>query len=122
MVDEPTALAELTVIGKDRKGVIADITNFIFTKGGNIENVNQKVTRGLFGMHLEASFHKIDRVSLDKGLMALSKKLNMEIRVHYDETKTVKKIYILYIKKTHTLEKILYFIKQNEINANISVI
>lgn len=122
MVDEPTALAELTVIGKDRKGVIADITNFIFTKGGNIENVNQKVTRGLFGMHLEASFHKIDRVSLDKGLMALSKKLNMEIRVHYDEPNRLKNIAILVTKEAHCLEKILDSKKQNEINANISTI
>jgi formyltetrahydrofolate deformylase len=76
------ALVELTVIGKDRKGVVADITNFIFTNGGNIENVNQKVTRGLFGMHLEASFQKIDRLNLDSGLMALSRKLDMEIKVH----------------------------------------
>ena len=68
------ALIELTVIGKDRKGVVADITNFIFTKGGNIEKVNQKVTRGLFGMQLEASFQKIDRISLDSGLVALSKR------------------------------------------------
>ncbi len=122
MVDEPKALAELTVIGKDQKGVVADITNFIFTKGGNIENVNQKVTRGLFGMHLEASFHEIDRVSLDKGLMALSKKLNMEIRVHYDEPNRLKNIAILVTKEAHCLEKILDSKKRNEINANISAI
>src|SRR6476661_2004112 len=122
MVDEPTALAELTVIGKDRKGVIADITNFIFTKGGNIEKVNQKVTRGLFGMHLEASFHKIDRPSLDDGLMALSKKLNMEIRVHYEEPNRLKNLGILVTKEAHCLEKILDSKKRNEINANISVI
>ena len=122
MGNDPQALVELTVIGKDRKGVVADITNFIFTKGGNIEKVNQKVTRGLFGMHLEASFHKIDRPSLDDGLMALSKKLNMEIRVHYEEPNRLKNLGILVTKEAHCLEKILDSKKRNEINANISVI
>ena len=122
MGNDPQALVELTVIGKDRKGVVADITNFIFTKGGNIEKVNQKVTRGLFGMHLEASFHKIDRASLDDGLRALSKKLNMEIRVHYEEPNRLKNIGILVTKEAHCLEKILDSKKRNEINANISVI
>lgn len=122
MGSDPHALVELTVIGKDRKGVVADITNFIFTKGGNIEKVNQKVTRGLFGMHLEASFHKIDRASFDDGLMALSKKLSMEIRVHYEEPNRLKNIGILVTKEAHCLEKILDSKKRNEINANISVI
>jgi formyltetrahydrofolate deformylase len=122
MTNDPQALVELTVIGKDRKGVIADITNFIFTKGGNIEKVNQKVTRGLFGMQLEASFHKIDRASLDDGLMALSKRLNMEIRIHYEEPNRLKNIGILVTKEAHCLEKILDSKKRNEINANISVI
>ena len=116
------ALVELTVIGKDRKGVVADITNFIFTKGGNIEKVNQKVTRGLFGMHLEASFQKIDRINLDSGLMALSKKLDMEIKVHYEEPNRIKNIGILVTKESHCLEKILYSKKKNELKANVSII
>jgi formyltetrahydrofolate deformylase len=49
-------LIEVTVVGPDRKGVVADITNFIFKSGGNIEKINQSVLRGLFGMQLEASF------------------------------------------------------------------
>lgn len=121
-MDNDQALVELTVIGKDQKGVVADITNFIFTKGGNIEKVNQKVTRGLFGMHLEASFQKIDMVSLDSGLMALSRKLNMEIKVHYEEPNRVKNIGILVTKESHCLDEILSAKKKNEINANISVI
>jgi formyltetrahydrofolate deformylase len=116
------ALVELTVIGKDRKGVVADITNFIFTKGGNIEKVNQKVTRGLFGMQLEASFQKIDRISLDSGLVALSKKLDMEIRVHYEEPHRIKNIGILVTKESHCLEKILFSKKRNEVRANVPVI
>src|ERR687898_802844 len=36
-------LIEVTVVGPDRKGVVADITNFIFKRGGNIEKINQNV-------------------------------------------------------------------------------
>ena len=54
-------IIEVTVVGNDRKGVVADITNFIFKIGGNIEQVNQNVVRGLFGMQLEASFETVDR-------------------------------------------------------------
>ena len=49
--DERTAI-EVTVVGKDRKGVVADITNFIFKNGGNIEQNNQNVLRGIFGLYL----------------------------------------------------------------------
>ena len=32
---------EITIIGKDREGVVAGFTNFIFQKGGNIEKINK---------------------------------------------------------------------------------
>ena len=56
VTDREKTIIEVTVVGKDRKGVVADITNFIFRNGGNIEQNNQNVVHGLFGMHLEASF------------------------------------------------------------------
>ena len=48
----------ITVVGKDREGIVATFTNFAFSKGGNIEKVNQNVIKGLFGMYLEVSFSK----------------------------------------------------------------
>ena len=32
----------ITVVGKDREGIVATFTNFAFSRGGNIEKVNQK--------------------------------------------------------------------------------
>ena len=49
----------ITVVGKDREGIVASFTNFAFSKGGNIEKVNQNVIKNLFGMYLEVSFSKI---------------------------------------------------------------
>ena len=115
-------LIEVTVIGKDRKGVVAEITNAIFSRGGNIQQISQNVVRGLFGMQLEASFNKIDKKVLDKSLLHLSKKLNMEIKIHYQESNRLKNIAVLVSKEEHCLQKILEARKNREIYANLSVI
>jgi formyltetrahydrofolate deformylase len=115
-------LIEVTVVGQDRKGVVADITNFIFINGGNIEKISQNVIRGLFGMQLEASFMNIDRMSLDAGLKKLSQKLSMEIRVHYQEPNRLQNVAIFVSKEPHCIEKILEAKKRGAIKTNISVI
>ena len=48
----------ITIVGKDREGIVAAFTNFAFSKGGNIEKVNQNVIKRIFGMYLEVSFSK----------------------------------------------------------------
>ena len=35
----------ITVVGKDREGIVAQFTNFVFQKKGNVEKVNQNVSR-----------------------------------------------------------------------------
>jgi formyltetrahydrofolate deformylase len=95
-------LIEVTVVGPDRKGVVADITNFIFKSGGNIEKINQNVLRGLFGMQFEASFaEEIDRKQLDLGLKQLAKRLSMEIKVHYQEPYRLRNVAIFVSKEPH---------------------
>ena len=114
---------DVTVVGKDRKGIVADITNFIFRNKGNIEQINQNVVRGLFGMHLQASFQKqINRKEIDDGLQRLSKKLQMEIKIHYQEPDRIKNVAILVSKEDQCLLTILGSIRKREIDANIEVI
>lgn len=115
-------IIEVTVVGKDRKGVVADITNFIFKNGGNIEKISQNVVRGLFGMQLEASFMQADRRKLDDGLKQLSKKLSMEIKVHYQEPNRLQNVAIFVSKEPRCLDRILEAKKKDEIKANIAVI
>ena len=118
----PKALIEVTVVGKDRGGVVADITNFIFKTGGNIEQVNQNVVRGLFGMHLEASYSKIDRNEIDFGMRCLSEKLGMEIKVHYDDPSRLTNVAILVSKEPNCLAKVLEARDQDFIRCNIPVV
>ena len=115
-------IIEVTVVGADRTGVVADITNYIFKNGGNIEKINQNVIHGLFGMQLEASFILIDREHFDRGIKKLSDKLSMEIKVHYQEPNRLKNLAILVSKEDHCLKKILETHKNGELNADIRII
>lgn len=122
MAADKRTIVEVTVIGKDRKGVVADITNFIFRNGGNIEKINQNVVRGLFGMQLEASFAQMGRKELDAGLKELAKKLQMEIKVHYQEPDRPRNVAIFVSKEPHCIDRILKAKKKGEIKANLAVV
>jgi len=115
-------IIEVTVVGNDRKGVVADITNFIFKIGGNIEQVNQNVVRGLFGMQLEASFETVDRNKIDLGMRSLAKKLGMEIKVHYEEPDRLRNIAIFVSKQSNCLLRLLGAKEKSLISANIPLI
>jgi len=117
-------IIELTVVGKDRKGVVADVTNFIFKNDGNVEQINQNVINGLFGMQLEASFHHHDfnQKLFDTELKMLAKKLDMEVKIHYQDPKRLKNIAIFVSKESHCLIKLLNAKRSGEIVANIVVI
>ena len=98
---------EITVVGKDRKGVIADITNFIFSNDGNIDELNQNVVNGLFGMHLKASFQNIQKENMSLGMKNLGRKLGMEIKIHYQEPERIKNVAIFVSKEAHCLTELL---------------
>ena len=115
-------IVEVTVVGKDRKGVVADITNYIFGNGGNIEKISQNVVRGLFGMQLEASFQHADHREFDRGLQELAKKLQMEIKVHYQEPDRPRNVALFVSKEPHCIERILHGRKKGEIEANLAVV
>ena len=110
----------ITVVGKDREGIVATFTNFAFSKGGNIEKVNQNVIKGLFGMYLEASFSKTVNVEkFDIEIQDLAKKEKMDVNTHH-ETNSQKNIALLVTKEPLCLETILA--NSKSLKGNISVI
>ncbi len=110
----------VTVVGKDKEGIVAAFTNFAFSKGGNIEKVNQNVIKGLFGMYLEVSFSKtVDVKRFDKEIQSLSKKEKMDVSTHH-ETNSQKNIAIFVTKETLCLKTILANAKS--LKGKISVI
>jgi formyltetrahydrofolate deformylase len=112
----------ITVVGKDREGIVASFTNFVFSHRGNIEKVNQNVIKGLFGMYLEASFTKqIDVKNFELEIQKLAKKEKMDVNTHH-ETNTQKNIAVFVTKEPLCLETILLAVKKKSLKGNISVI
>ena len=110
----------ITVVGRDREGIVAAFTNFAFSKGGNIEKVNQNVIKGLFGMYLEVSFSKtIDVKRFDAQIQSLAKKEKMDVSTHH-ETNSQKNIAVFVTKEPRCLETILANAKS--LKGKISVI
>ena len=110
----------ITVVGKDREGIVAAFTNFVFSRGGNIEKVNQNVIKGLFGMYLEISFSKIvDVTKFDEEIQSLAKNEKMDVNTHH-ETNLQKNIAVFVTKEPLCLETILANAKS--LKGKISVV
>lgn len=108
------------MVGRDRGGIVATFTNFVFQRDGNIEKVNQNVMKGVFGMYLEASFtNKINVNKFDIDLQKLAKKQKMDVSTHH-ELSYKKNIAIFVTKESHCLEAILK--SKNSIKGKITII
>src|SRR5438105_2038928 len=66
--------ATITVIGRDKTGVVARITSFLFEQRANIEALEEQVTRGQFSMTVQSSWKTghLDRSALATGLERLA--------------------------------------------------
>ena len=115
-------LIGITVVGKDKEGIVANFTNFVFERKGNLERVNQNVIKGLFGMYLEASFtKKIDVRRFDADLDKLGKQLHMEVNTHH-ESNSEKNIAVFVTKESHCLQSLIRAQAKKELKGRIAVV
>lgn len=116
-------VAELTVIGRDRKGIVSGITNYLFGNNGNIEAINQNVADGLFMMHLEVSFPpgEFRQTEFEQGLSGTGKMLGMEIKVHYHNGRR-KRMAILVSRNSPCPTALLQAWKKKELPVEIPLI
>ena len=105
--------ATITVIGRDKTGVVARITNFLFLQKANIEALEEQVTRGQFSMTVQASWkdRDLDRRAIDGGLETLAAELDMEIKARFTEPRRRQRMAILVTREPHCFQKILDGIK-----------
>src|SRR3974390_2833808 len=101
--------ATITVIGRDKTGVIARITNFLFEQHANIEALEEQVTRGQFSMTVQASWKKavLDRGSVTRGLAGLAAKLEMEIKLRFTEPSRRQRMAVMVTREPECFEQIL---------------
>lgn len=116
--------ATITVIGRDKTGVIARVTNFLFEQGANIEALEEQVTRGQFSMTLQASWlaGRLDRAGLEVNLKKLGRALGMEISIHFTQPNRRQRFAILATREPHCLEALLQTHRNGKLKADPAVV
>jgi formyltetrahydrofolate deformylase len=101
--------ATLTVIGRDKTGVVARITSFLFEQHANIEALEEQVTRGQFSMTVQVSWKEaqLQREAVREGLADLARQLDMEIRIRFTEPRRKQRMAIMVTREPHCFQKII---------------
>ncbi len=101
--------ATVTVIGRDKTGVIARVTNFLFEQHANIEALEEQVTRGQFSMTLQASWKRSELKpdTLRAGLDGLARQLGMEIKLRFTDPHSWQRFAIMVTKETHCFDALM---------------
>jgi formyltetrahydrofolate deformylase len=100
----------ISLVGPDRTGAIAAVTQQLFRMGANIESLEEQVARGKFRMTLLASWpgNKLEERRIRSDLAALARHLRMKLTLRLaDATRSRRRLAILVSKETHALEAIL---------------
>jgi formyltetrahydrofolate deformylase len=101
-------VATITLIGNDKAGVIARITQLLFQLGANIEAMEEAVTRGQFSMTLQASWTgaKFAREEIEKRIREAAHDLKMDAKIHFAPVGP-QRLGILVTKEPHVLDGLL---------------
>lgn len=79
--------AIITVIGKDKSGIIAKVSNLLAEKNINIEDISQTIMQGFFTMimlvQIETSTISVEE--LKKELDALGEKIGVKIILQHED-------------------------------------
>ena len=112
--------ATVTVIGRDKTGVIARVTSFLFEQKANIEALEEQVTRGQFSMTLQASWRPADcrPTALRAGLDSLARRLGMEIKLRFADPNRRQRFAILVTKEIHCFDALLAAHRRRQIKAD----
>ncbi len=110
--------ATITVIGRDKTGVVARVTNFLFEQKANIEALEEQVTRGQFSMVLQASWKdsQLNGHDLAAGLARLARSLDMEIKVRFTEPGRRQRMAILVTREPRCFETLLKAIRARQLS------
>ncbi len=115
--------ATITVIGRDRTGVIARVTGFLFEQHANIEALEEQVTRGQFSMTLQASWaRRMETEALRQGLARLAGELGMEIKMRLVEPGRRQRFAIFVTKEPRCFETLARAAAAKKLTAEPAVV
>jgi ACT domain-containing protein len=79
--------AVITVIGKDREGIIAGVSGVLAEEGVNILDISQTIMQGYFTMVMFVDLEKakVTLIQLSDKLSEKGKELGVEIRLQHED-------------------------------------
>jgi formyltetrahydrofolate deformylase len=116
--------ATITVIGRDKTGVIARVTGFLFEQHANIEALEEQVTRGQFSMTLQASWSKNEfhAAGLRAGLERMARALGMEIKLRATEPGRRQRFAIFVTKEPQCFETLATAVAKKSVVADPALV
>lgn len=116
--------ATVTVIGRDKTGVIARVTNYLFSQAANIEALEEQVTRGQFSMTLQASWliKQWNMESLQEGLNKLAAELDMEIKLRELDPNRAQRSALFVTKESHCMDGLLKAFESGKLKAKPTLV
>jgi ACT domain-containing protein len=81
----PRELLFVTVIGQDKKGIVARISGLLYESNINIEDISQGIMEGYFVMTMAVDMHEAhcDLESLSAALQTLGDDMGMRIQIQH---------------------------------------
>ena len=74
--------AVVTVLGKDRTGIITAVSNLLYQKGVNILDISQTILSGMFTMIMLVEIGQDSQYDVVReALLTMAQDMNLEIRV-----------------------------------------
>lgn len=79
--------AIVTVVGKDKKGIIAKVSTALFESDVNIADISQTIMQDMFTMIMMVEFDDtaVSVTDIDKKLRAVEKEMGLSIHVQREE-------------------------------------
>ncbi len=79
--------AIVTVIGKDKPGIIAKVSTLLAENNVNIEDISQTIMQGNFTMIMQCDLQtaKLKLTDLKEVLVALGEKIGVSIHVQHED-------------------------------------
>ena len=116
--------ATITVIGRDQSGVVARVTSFLFVQKANIEGLEEKVTRGQFGMTIQASWpaNECSETAIRAGLTELARALGMEISLRFIEPSRRQRMALFVTRETHCFEAIMANVRAGRLKTDPTIV
>nr|WP_174259120.1 MULTISPECIES: formyltetrahydrofolate deformylase [Halomicrobium] len=117
-------LTEITVVGDDDTGLIAEVTSLLFERSINIEDLDQAVREGVFRMtmHVDTGEMVCTEATLRNDLHDLGDELGVDVQVRFPADRETQSIAVLVTKESHCLEALFEAWASGNLGADIDVV